>query len=153
MNDRLQKAIDDLNYLIAVNSARIKEYETATEKIKNRELQVLFQGMGAESSTHISELSGLIQELGGEVEQGTTLSGDLHRIWLDVKSAFTNHDSKAILEAVECAERGTLDAYSRILEVGDDLTEEALSLVNQQHQAIKNAHTAIERLSQQPIES
>lgn len=151
MNDTLQKAIDDLNYLIAVNSARIDQYHSAEEKVENKNLQTLFQRMDAESNSHITRLAALIQDHGGEVEKGTTLSGDLHRIWLDVKSALTGNDSKAILTALECAERSTLDAYNRILESGYDLPEEDLAIIRQQRQLVEDAHAAIERLGEEPV--
>lgn len=148
-----QKTIDDLNFLIAVNADRIEQFQTAKDDAEVPRLRRLFQRMALESAEHIAQLTSCIRAEGGEVEQGTTLSGKLHKLWVDVRAALSGHDATAILEAVRCAEKATLDAYDRILEESHhDLPEPIFELIQHQRRTIVESCQTVERLGAEPAE-
>lgn len=148
-----QKTIDDLNFLIAVNADRIEQFQTAKDEAHSTKLRQLFQRIALESAGHIAQLTGCIRTQGGEVEQGTTLSGTLHKVWVDVKATLSGHDGTAILGAIRCAEKATLEAYDRILEESHhDLPEPVFELVQQQRRTIVESCQTVERLSAEPAE-
>lgn len=148
-----QKTIDDLNFLIAVNADRIEQFRTAKDDASSVKLRQLFQRIALESAEHIAQLTGCIRGEGGNVEQGTTLSGTLHKVWVNVRAALSGHDGTAILEAVRCAEKSTLEAYDRILaESHHDLPEPIFDLVQHQRRTIVESCQTVERLSAEPVE-
>lgn len=148
-----QKTIDDLNFLIAVNADRIEQFQTAKDDAPFPRLRQLFQQIALESAGHIAQLTGCIRAEGGEVEQGTTLSGKLHKLWVDVKATVSGRDATAILEAIRCAEKATLEAYDRILrESHHDLPEPVFELVEHQRRTIVESCQTVERMSTEPAE-
>jgi uncharacterized protein (TIGR02284 family) len=147
-----QKTIDDLNFLIAVNTDRIEQFQTAREDAASERLKRLFQRIALESAGHVAQLTALIHENGGEVEPGTTLSGNLHRLWVDVKAALSGHDNGAILDAVECAEKATLGAYDRILAEGADLPENVFELIQSQRRTVQESCMTVRQLGSQPVQ-
>jgi uncharacterized protein (TIGR02284 family) len=46
----------------------------------------------------------LLKRLGGTATEGTTTSGKLFRVWMDIKSAMTGSDRKAIINSCEYGE-------------------------------------------------
>lgn len=146
-----QKTIDDLNFLIAVNADRIEQYQTAKQECHDPRLRRLFQQVALESAGHVAQLTDRIRAGGGEVEQGTTLSGKLHKLWVDVRAALSGHDASAILEAVRCAEKSTLAAYDRILEDSNhELPEPVVELLERQRRTVVESCQTVDRLSTEP---
>ena len=148
-----QKTIDDLNFLIAVNADRIEQFQTAKDDAELPRLRQLFQRIALESAGHIAQLTACIRAEGGEVEQGTTLSGNLHKLWVNVKSPLSGREASAILEAIRCAERATIAAYDRIIaESSHDLPEPIFELVQHQRRTIVESCQTVQRLSAEPTE-
>lgn len=142
-----QKTIDDLNFLIAVNADRIEQFQTAKDDAQAPRLRELFRRIALESAGHIAQLTACIRAEGGTVEQGTTLSGKLHRLWVDVRAALSGHDAVAIAGAIQCAEKATLEAYDRILEESHhDLPEPIFDLLQRQRRTIVESCQTVERL-------
>ena len=102
-NDKL---VGVLNDLIQINNDRINGYEKAIEEIKDKDvdLQGIFSSMANDSRKYSAELSREVIRLGGNPDTGTTESGKLYRVWMDVKALFTGKDRQAILESCEFGE-------------------------------------------------
>lgn len=148
-----QKTIDDLNFLIAVNADRIEQFRAAKDDAPFPRLRQLFQRIALESAEHIAQLTDCVRAEGGEVEQGTTLSGKLHKLWLDVRATLSGHDATAILEAIQCAEKATLEAYDRILqESHHDLPEPVFELVQHQRRTIVESCQTVKRWTAEPVQ-
>src|ERR1700712_4844652 len=88
-----------LNDLIAINNDRIEGYNKAVNEVETADvdLKVFFGKMTTQSREIIAELQALVNQLGGEIENGTTISGKVYRVWMDVKSKITgNHRKNAL---------------------------------------------------------
>ncbi len=92
-----KETIGILNDLIQINNDRITGYEKAIKELKDEDddLKVLFEGMIDESRKARLALGEEVQVLGGTMDTGTTNSGKIYRVWMDVKAVFTGHDRKA----------------------------------------------------------
>ena len=92
-NDNL---VGVLNDLIQINNDRINGYEKAAEEIRDRDidLQALFGKLANDSRKYASELSREVIKLGGNPDTGTTGSGKLYRVWMDVKAVFTRRQAR-----------------------------------------------------------
>ena len=85
-----------LNDLILINNDRVVGYQKAIEELKKEDddLKLLFQGKINESKEYITQLTSKTVETGHEVETGTTNTGKIYRVWMDVKAFFGGFDSK-----------------------------------------------------------
>ncbi|MCD8740351.1 PA2169 family four-helix-bundle protein [Mucilaginibacter roseus] len=142
-----EKVIEVLNDLIEINNDRIAGFEKAIADIKdeNIDLKELFQSYATQSRKFSQELTALNASRGGDVETGNSVSGTLHRAWIDVKSLFGGTDRASILSEAERGEDAIKKAYQTALTEGN-LSGEALQTVTAQAQDINAAHDSIKAL-------
>lgn len=141
-NDKL---VGVLNDLIQINNDRVNGYEKATEELKGRDvdLQALFSKFISDSRDYGSELSREVLRLGGDPDTGTTNSGKLYRVWMDVKTVFTGKDRQAILESCEFGEDAAQKAYREALASDAEIPSETRQLITGQQAALKRAHDLV----------
>lgn len=137
-----QRSIDLLNELVEINNDRIAGYQQAIKETNEPALKTLFMQMVETSKKCRSELAAEVNKLGGEPTEGTATSGKLYRVWMDIKSAFTNKDRKAILSSCEYGEDFAVHAYEDTLQ-SDDLMTEHQYLLKKQYALIKAEHDKI----------
>jgi uncharacterized protein (TIGR02284 family) len=140
------KSVNLLNDLIELNNDRIAGFEKAIADIRdeNMDLKELFQGCAGQSRKNSQELAALVGAY-GEVETGNSVSGTLHRAWIDVKSIFGGNDRVSILSEAERGEDAIKKAYRDALS-GGELPPNALETVSAQAQEINAAHDQIKAL-------
>jgi len=135
-----------LNDLIEINNDRVAGFEKAIADIKdeNIDLKEVFQRYAAQSRRNSEELAALVGDA-DEVETGNSVSGTLHRAWIDVKSLFGGSDRASILSEAERGEDAIKKAYQDAL-TSEDLPADALSTVQNQAGEINAAHDEIKAL-------
>lgn len=142
-----EKTIDVLNSLIKINNDRIEGYETASNETEELDLKTLFAQFISTSLKCKQELYAEINILGGEIAEGTTVSGKFFRAWMDVKAAITGKDRKAILDSCEYGEDEALDTYDDVLENDvEHLSVEQQSMIMGQMSRLKEDHDHIKAL-------
>jgi len=149
-----KKAIDVLNKLIEINNDRIEGYETASKETEDTELKTLFTEFAQTSQEWNGDLIDEVNQLGGDPVEGTKTSGKFFRAWMDVKSALTGKDRKAILNSCEYGEDVAVNTYKKVLENNtDDLTEDQLAMVEEQYDMIKADHDMVKSLRDSLVET
>lgn len=143
-NDKL---VEVLNDLIQINNDRVNGYEKAAEETKNKDvdLQAIFIKMADDSRGYAAELTREVRSLGGEPDSGTTNSGKLYRVWMDVKALFTGKDRQAILENCEFGEDAAQKAYREALASDAEISADTRQLITDQQAALKTSHDLIKK--------
>ncbi|MDB5114726.1 MAG: family four-helix-bundle protein [Mucilaginibacter sp.] len=143
--------IETLNDLVQINNDRIAGYENAVKETPNdAELRAVFNNKILESQQFKSTLAEEIEVLGSDVDNDTSISGKLHRTWLDVKAAFTGHSEKSILEECEFGEDAIKKAYQSALNEEHlpayirDILNDQQSILIQSHDEIKALRDSVE---------
>lgn len=142
-----EKSIDILNSLIQINNDRIEGYETASKEADETDLKTLFSHFTETSLKCKADLVAEVKRLGGTPTEGTTTSGKFFRVWMDIKSAVTGSDRKAIINSCEYGEDVAVQTYNDALAHSEDLSTEQLMMIKEQHSAIKANHDKIKNLS------
>jgi uncharacterized protein (TIGR02284 family) len=151
--------IETLNDLVQINNDRIKGFENAIKELseKNDELYDrtdlvnVFNNKILESRQLKSTLVQEIQVLGGEAETDSTVSGAIHRTWLEVKAAFSGHSEKSILEECEFGEDAIKKAYQTAIDDEDtpayirDILNDQKMIIDQSHDEIKALRDSVEQ--------
>ncbi|WPU96587.1 PA2169 family four-helix-bundle protein [Mucilaginibacter sabulilitoris] len=145
--ENTQATTEVLNDLVQINNDRIEGYQRALKDLKDNEadLKSLFTTLIGDSHRYKLELGTEIAALGKDIETGTTTSGKIHRTWLDVKAAFTAHDTHDILEECEFGEDAILKAYKQALEE-EYLPAYLRQLITRQQDELLDAHDEIKAL-------
>jgi uncharacterized protein (TIGR02284 family) len=142
-----QNSIEVLNTLITINNDRIEGYETASKVTDEQDLKILFAEFSATSKKCKQELIMEVTKLGGEVDEGTMISGKFFRGWMEVKAALTGHDRKAILDSCEYGEDVALDTYKTALSNNsDDISSDQKTMLNAQYALIKADHDKVKAM-------
>jgi uncharacterized protein (TIGR02284 family) len=141
-----QEIVGSLNNLIQINNDRIQGYLTAAQETDQDDLKSVFSEMMTASQECRRELVQEVVKLGGTPIEGTTTSGKLFRVWMDVKAALTSKDRKAILNSCEFGEDAALKTYEGEIDADVLSGVELLPLVKEQHSKIKAGHDKIKQL-------
>jgi len=143
-----QEKVEVLNDLIQINNDRVAGFEKVTADIDdaNADLKELFQGFVAQSRQNTEQLAALVGTNGStDVETGTSATGKLHRVWIDVKSTFGGSGRESILEEAERGEDAIKKAYQDALTEGE-LPADAYDIVQSQASGINAAHNQVRAL-------
>lgn len=144
----MEKVVSILNDLIEINNDRVVGYKKAIDELKDgdSDLKTLFQGYITDSRKYAQELSQEVSRLGGEPADGTTNSGKIYRVWMDLKAVVTGHDRKAVLENSEFGEDAAQKAYDLALNSDVDLEPSLRDLIVRQKALLRNGHDEVKRL-------
>jgi uncharacterized protein (TIGR02284 family) len=91
-----------------------------------------------------AELQTEVRSLGGDPDKGGSMSGSIHRGWLNLKAAITGHDDHAIVSEAERGEDVAKEAYESALKA--TLPPSAQTLVQQQAAKVRRVHDAVRDL-------
>ena len=142
------ESIEALNDLIQINHDRVAGYDRAVSEMKesdNLGTALIFEQYLKDSSTNINQLSQYVREMGGAPADSSTISGKVHRLWMDIKSTFATHDKESALESCIFGDSAAIKAYeAAIADTTNGFSSEILGTLNRHLIAIKLAHTANE---------
>lgn len=150
MTDLNKEAISVLNDLIETSKDGQEGFKTCAEDIKNPELKALFVKRSADCGTAAAELQAEVRKLGGDPETSTSVAGDLHRRWVDVKSIFTGKGEEAVLNEAERGEDHALKAYKEALEkISKHNLVGIRDVVERQYLSVQRNHDQVKALRNQ----
>jgi uncharacterized protein (TIGR02284 family) len=150
MTDMNKEAISVLNDLIETSKDGQEGFKTCAEDIKHPELKSLFMQRSADCATAASELQAQVRSLGGDPETSTSVSGDMHRRWVDVKAMFTGKDEEAVLNEAERGEDHALKAYKEAIEkINKHNLVGIRDLVERQYHGVQRNHDQVKALRNQ----
>lgn len=143
-----KKVVGILNDLIEINNDRIVGYEKAIDELKDSDmdLRTLFNRYIQESRQYLTELRHEVTRLGGDPTDGTTNSGKIYRVWMDLKAVVTGHDRKTVLNNCEFGEDAAQKAYDMALNADLDLEASLRELLVRQKAQLKVGHDEVKRL-------
>ncbi|MBV7523941.1 MULTISPECIES: ferritin-like domain-containing protein [Pseudomonas] len=150
MTDIKKEAISVLNDLIETSKDGQAGFKTCAEDIKHPELKTLFINRASDCGTAAAELQSAVHSLGGDPETSTSVSGDLHRRWVDVKSMFTGKGEEAVLNEAERGEDHALKAYRDAMEkINKHNLVGIRDLVERQYHGVQRNHDQVKALRNQ----
>lgn len=143
--------VDDLNELVKINNDRIHGYEEAIKDNQDPQLNDLFRHMVLQSEQFRSQLAEHIVRIDGSAVadiDSTDISSQLHRAWIDLKSAVTGKDRESILGSVEFGESAAVTTYEEAIAkdhipayIKEDLQKQ-LSQLREAHDKVKALENA-----------
>jgi uncharacterized protein DUF2383 len=80
----------------------------------------------------------------GDPDSTGTVTGALHRGFVDLKTAITSRDNLAVLEECERGEDAAVSAYQEALR--EDLPDNVCVLLEQQYEGAKQNHNRVRKL-------
>ena len=143
--EQQKEAISTINNLIETLKDGEKGFKEASDAVKDPQLKSLFREYSQQRHRFASELQIQAQTLGeAKPEKSSSTAGAMHRAWINLKSAVTSGDDKAILSECERGEDSAINEYEEAMQ--DGLTGTAREVVARQFTEIKSAHDRVKHL-------
>jgi uncharacterized protein (TIGR02284 family) len=140
-----KEIISTVNSLIETLKDGEKGFKEAANAVKDPQLKSLFQEYSQQRLRFANELQTQARSLGeSDPETTSSAAGAMHRAWINLKSAVTSGDDKAILSEVERGEDSAVREFKEA--VHDGLTAPLQDIVSRQFSEIKSAHDRVKHL-------
>jgi uncharacterized protein (TIGR02284 family) len=109
--------------LIAILEDAKKGYFSASEKIRDEVLSLLFEKLGYQRGKYSSELKNIVSQLNvpSSIDQFTLSL--LHRTWMDLKTTFKFGQKETIIHACIHGEETAIKNYTKAIEQIDEENE------------------------------
>ena len=113
--DQNDDVVDTLNDLL--ESCRDGEFgfDIAAEHAKSADIKTMLTRHASECRTAGEELEQLIRQLGGEPDEGGSVSGAFHRGWVAVRGTLSGYTDQAMLDECERGEGSAVACYRKAL--------------------------------------
>jgi uncharacterized protein (TIGR02284 family) len=133
-----------LNDLIETSKDGEQGFRTCAEGVKTAQLKAVFIEAAQRCAEGAVELQNKIRTLGGEPKKSGSVTGSVHRGWVNLKSTITGMDEAAVLAECERGEDAAKRAYEAALK--KDLPPDVKSIVERQYQGVKQNHDRVRDL-------
>lgn len=136
--------VDTLNDLL--ESCRDGEFgfDIAAEHAKSADIKTMLLRHAAECRAAGQELDLLIRQLGGEPDEGGSVSGALHRGWVSVRGTLSGYSDQAMLDECERGEDSAVARYRKALK--ETLPAAVRSVVERQAQGAQRNHDQVKAM-------
>lgn len=116
-----EEVLKKLNELLTRNYDAEYGYKEATEDVKDPRLQKVFKTYVEQRYRFGHDIKGEILNLGGNPEKakGTSVAGDIHRRWMNLKKAISGNNEETILEECRRGEMVSWQDYNEALAIKD----------------------------------
>jgi len=135
------KAISTLNGLIETCKDGERGFSTAADGLTDPQTKSSFLTYSRERAQMAHELQGEVRRLGGDPDKSGSMTGSLHRGWINIKSVVSGKDDGSIIAEAERGEDAAKKAYEEALRAG--LTGTTLALVQQQSARVHATHDSV----------
>jgi uncharacterized protein (TIGR02284 family) len=134
-----------LNHLIQTCRDGQEGFLTAAENVPGDELKKLFNECSLQRAKFTGELQTAAHTLGNSnPENSSSLSGTLHRGWINLKTAIGGRDQHAILAECERGEDIAVAEYKKAL--ASELPGDIREIIQHQHSVILATHDRVKAL-------
>jgi uncharacterized protein (TIGR02284 family) len=132
--------ISVLNSVITTTIDSAHGFEKSAEDVQGTRFEQLFRDFATERREVVVRLQEAVRAQGGTPNDDGSLKGDLHRRWIDLKTAITGGGGdKAVIEEVERGEdylKGKYDAALADIE----LSPAALEAIRGAYESVRAGH-------------
>ena len=139
-----KEVVSTLNDLIETCKDGEQGFKTCAENVENPQLKSTLSQHASECATGAQELQGIVKSLGGSAETSSSVSGTMHRGWIDIKAAVTGMDEVAVLNECERGEDIAVSSYRNAL--NKPLPPEIRSVVERQFHGVMRNHDQVKQM-------
>jgi uncharacterized protein (TIGR02284 family) len=121
-------------------------FEDAAANIEgSNNLQQMFREFASERNQLVEDLRAEVRRLGGNPEDDGSFLGKAHQRFVDLKSAITGRDEKAIINEVERGEDYLKEKFETALN-GGTLSGDSRAVVERAYQSVRAGHDRVSAL-------
>lgn len=111
-----KEIVNNLQDLLEKNYDAEKGFTKAMKDAKNQNLKRFLQQQAAQRNRFVTELDQQIRSMNEQPKESGSLTGDLHRTWIDIKSSVAGNTDEAVLEECIRGEKASWKEYEEKLQ-------------------------------------
>ncbi|MBC6989706.1 MULTISPECIES: PA2169 family four-helix-bundle protein [Hymenobacter] len=134
-----------LNELLETLKDGQKGYAEAMTDVEDADLKDTFKKYAAQRSSYITELEDQMFKLDLKPDESSSVTGTVHRAFINLKGLVTSKDRHSILAECERGEDYAKKAYETAQKI-QDLPGELKTIIDKQAAGIKQGHDEIKAL-------
>ena len=140
-----KELIKHLNGILEKNNDAVRGYKEAAEEVKNPSLKTFLERNAGTRQSFVQDLKQEVVSLGGDPEDDTSLAADLHRGWINFKTALSSDDDESVLEECIRGEEAALKEYDSVLK-DYEVPQGLRSKMQTQRDQIQQTHTELKSM-------
>ena len=138
------EVISILNDLVTLNKNRVIGYKEVLHQANDEKIAAHCHAMIHEGEKNIKDLSAVIEEAGGIVEDKTITSGFIYNLWMDIVYSDEKEPEQDVYDYCRKMEQTALKGYEALLH---EIKEEKLyALADRQREQIKASLRTLDML-------
>jgi len=137
--------VDDLQELLEKNYNAEKGFKNAMEGRKHSDLKQFLKKQSLQKDQFVTELEHLIRSLNDVPKEKGSAKGDVHRTWMDIKTALSSNKDEALLEECIRGEKASKKEYEKKLKESY-YTPEVTRIITAQLEEINNTLAKVKTL-------
>ncbi|QXP60793.1 ferritin-like domain-containing protein [Olleya sp. HaHaR_3_96] len=137
--------VNTLQDLLQKNYDAEAGYKQVMQKTENAPLKNWMQQKALQRNTFATELDFQIRKHNAEPKTSGTITADLHRGWINVKSTLSSETDEALLEECIRGEKASLSEYEEKLEQFNE-DSEIKTIIESQLTTVRSALSTVKRL-------
>ncbi len=139
-----------VNDLVKINNDRIEGYQKAINQLQKNngdaDLATLFNECIALSTENKAALTKISGQYDTDAADDTTVPGEIYRVWMDMKAAFSGDTRLTVLESCEFGEDAAQKAYKEAVKNYEELPAHIMQLIQSQKATLHEHHDKIKKL-------
>ena len=136
--------IATLNDLIETSKDGDEGFRTCADNVKNPTLKTFFLEKAERCREGAAQLQAIVREMGGDPEHSGSVSGAMHRFWVNIRGSISGMDDHAILAECERGEDTAKQSYQNALR--QDLPGDVRTVIERQFREVQANHDRIKEL-------
>ena len=136
--------IATMNHLVETCKDGEHGFRTCADGVKSARVKRLLDGAAQRCAEAAAELEAKVRGLGGDSVESGSVTGSLHRAWINIKSTIPGMDETAVLAECERGEDIAKRAYETALE--KDLPADVRSIIARQYQGVKKNRDRVRKV-------
>ena len=134
-----------LNTLIKTTIDSVNGYQESAQAVENDQFRQLFLQLAQDRQQVLPQLQAEVARLGGNPEDDGSALAAAQRAFVDLKSAITGREDKAVINEVERGEDYIKEKYETALSDAS-LSAETRQVVSQAYESVRRGHDRVRDL-------
>lgn len=131
-----EKVAGKLNELLEKNYDAEKGYKFAAGKVEDANLHDFFISRANERYDFRKEIKSEIKKYGESPNEATSIEGDIHRAWMNLKASLSSNTEEALLEEAIRGEKTAIAEYEEVIKDTSILPTTANMLIKQKNRIV-----------------
>lgn len=110
-----KELVHNLQELLEKNYDAEKGFKNAMEDVEDLNLKNFLKKQALQKNMFVTELDNILRSLNEEPKEKGSTKGDLHRTWMDIKTALSSNKDEAVLEECIRGEKASEKEYKEKL--------------------------------------